>query len=440
MDGAAMNKNNGPHEKYNNAEMGKKDKFHVIGFLKNPDFSQETRLIQVGKILIFFLLVFFEIVVVAQNSGDWRKDEEWWRLVLVLFCEVILTCAEASKLFFISDVKEKISCYAVELLISFLLVFLTNSAFLIILYLLILTEIYISSEKIIPSTVIFAVCVPIYVILYSGVLILQEQEFSTVEILSASATAILTLSLHFIFINFFMSFYRQYLKLDKTLKELDESKMELQKAYDELAEVTALQERQRIAKDIHDTAGHSITTVIMQTEAAKLILDSNPQEAKSKIVAANLQAKHALEELRESVHLLSGRRAKLSLKESLQQIINESTDGTGISIRSAIEDVTLSDEAYRFLCNTLKEGISNGLRHGGATAFWFELRTNEKMIEFLLSDNGCGMDLSELKEGLGLFGMKDRAEKLGGKMVLSSEKDEGFEIYLSVPKSVSKKR
>ena len=359
---------------------------------------------------------------------------------LVLFCEVILTCAEASKLFFISDVKEKISCYAVELLLSFLLVFLTNSAFLIILYLLILTEIYISSEKIIPTTVIFAVCVPIYVILYSGVLTLQEQEFSTVEILSASATAILTLSLHFIFINFFMSFYRQYLKLDKTLKELDESKMELQKAYDELAEVTALQERQRIAKDIHDTAGHSITTVIMQTEAAKLILESNPQEAKSKIVAANLQAKHALEELRESVHLLSGRRARLSLKESLQQIIDESTDGTGISIRNAIEDVTVSDEAYRFLCNTLKEGISNGLRHGGATAFWFELRTNGKMIEFLLSDNGSGMDLNELKEGLGLFGMKDRAEKLGGKMVLSSEKDEGFEIYLSIPKTVSKKR
>ena len=96
---------------------------------------------------------------------------------------------------------------------------------------------------------------------------------------------------------------------------------ELQKAYDELAEVTALQERQRIAKDIHDMAGHSITTVIMQTEAAKLILDSNPQEAKSKIVAANLRAQHALEELRESVHLLSGRRSRLSLKEALQQRI-----------------------------------------------------------------------------------------------------------------------
>ena len=432
-----MTKNNNLYEKYNVKEEPKKDKFRVIGFLKNPDFSQQTRLIQIGKILIFSLLVFFEIVIVAQNSRDWAAKEEWWRLVLVLLCEVILTCAEASKLFFIKEPKEKISCYAVEFLISFLLVFLTNSAFLIILYLLILTEIYISSEKIIPTTVIFAICVPIYVILYSGVLILQEREFSTVEILSASATAILTLSVHFIFINFFMSFYRQYVKLEKTLEELDESKMELQKAYDELKEVTALQERQRIAKDIHDTAGHSITTVIMQTEAAKLILDKNPQEAKAKIVAANLQAKHALEELRESVHLLSGRMAQLSLKESLQQIIDESTDGTGISIRSSIEDVTVSDEAYRFLCNTLKEGISNGLRHGGATAFWFELRSNDKWIEFLLSDNGCGMDLNELTEGLGLFGMKERAENLGGKMLLSSEKDEGFEIYLSIPKLTS---
>ena len=76
-----MNKMNGFHEKYNDVETKKKDKFHVIGFLKNPDFSQETRLIQIGKILIFFLLIFFEIVVVAQNSGDWRKDEEFGSLL-----------------------------------------------------------------------------------------------------------------------------------------------------------------------------------------------------------------------------------------------------------------------------------------------------------------------------------------------------------------------
>ena len=104
-------------------------------------------------------------------------------------------------------------------------------------------------------------------------------------------------------------------KLRAAYEELDESNKKLQEAYQELQEVTALEERQRIAKDIHDTAGHSITTIIMQTEAAKLVIDSDPEDAKRKIAAANLQARNALEELRESVHLLSGATEHLSLRE-----------------------------------------------------------------------------------------------------------------------------
>ena len=200
-----------------------------------------------------------------------------------------------------------------------------------------------------------------------------------------------------------------------------------------MEEVTVLKERQRIAKDIHDTAGHSMTTVIMQTEAAKLIVEQNPQEAKQKIIAANLQAKNALEELRESVHLLSGRMTKRTLKEELQQIIAESMDGTEITIRKSIEDVEVSDEYYRFIANTLKEGISNGLRHGSATAFWFELRKNAERLEFLLSDNGCGIDVSTIKEGLGLYGMKERLTALGGTLEISSEINEGFELFLTLP-------
>ena len=238
---------------------------------------------------------------------------------------------------------------------------------------------------------------------------------------------------HFLLVNFCVRFYRQYIRLTSALKELDESKAELQKAYDNLAEVTALEERQRIARDIHDTAGHSITTVIMQTEAAKLIIDTRPEEAKSKIIAANLQAKHALEELRESVHLLSGVSEKETLKSALESILNESSDGTGIRIRSDIDDISVSDAKYRFLCNALKEGISNGLRHGGATAFWFELKSAGGKLRFLLSDNGSGVALDSLKEGFGLSGLSGRAESFGGEAWFVSEPEEGFEIHLVLP-------
>ena len=170
----------------------------------------------------------------------------------------------------------------------------------------------------------------------------------------------------------------------------------------------------------------------MQTEAAKLVLDENPAEAKKRIVAANLQAKHALEELRESVHLLSGIGGEASLKSALEQIVQESTDGTDIKIRHAFDEVKVDGETYRFLCNALKEGISNGLRHGKATAFWVELKKTETGIEFLLSDNGEGVSVERLEKGFGLSSMAEHAARIGGRAEFSSEEGEGFEIKITI--------
>jgi signal transduction histidine kinase len=146
-----------------------------------------------------------------------------------------------------------------------------------------------------------------------------------------------------------------------------------------------------------------------------------------------LQAKHALEELRESVHLLSGVETRPTLKNALVSVINETTDGTGIKIRWEIDEVTVSDAKYRFLTNTLKEGISNGLRHGGATAFWFELKMENGKLRFLLSDNGTGADMMKLQKGFGLTSMSEQAKRLGGTLELSSEEGEGLEIALTLP-------
>ena len=422
----------------NGEKLNEKPISNTWAFLKSPDLKEEEKLVSVGKWAIFLLLIFFEIVIIAQHTGDWLAEGQWLRIGLTIFVEMVLTGVEATKLFKTQNFSQKLVWYVLDFVSVFMLVIITSSAFLVILYLLVLTEIYVTTEKLVPATMIFAVCIPVYVVLYAGALFFRTQKLSIFELLASSSTAIVALTLHFLIVNFVMMFYRQYVKLERTLKELDESKMELQKAYDELEEVTVLKERQRIAKDIHDTAGHSITTVIMQTETAKLILDENPSEAKNKLIAANLQAKNALKELRDSVHLLSGRTAKTSLKEALEAIVRESMDGTGITIRYAIEDVTTTGEVYRFICNTLKEGISNGLRHGKATAFWLELRVNEQKIEFLLSDNGCGASVGELKCGLGLSGMKDQAEKLGGELSFSSEIDEGFELSLVLPLELNK--
>jgi signal transduction histidine kinase len=146
-----------------------------------------------------------------------------------------------------------------------------------------------------------------------------------------------------------------------------------------------------------------------------------------------LQAKHALEELRNSVHLLSGIAENQTLKSALENIIHETTDGTNINIRSSIQELSLSPAKARFLCNTLKEGISNGLRHGNATAFWFELKEEEGKICFLLSDNGAGVQEKGVKLGFGLRTMRERVQALGGEIIFHSEAEEGFEIAITLP-------
>ena len=316
--------------------------------------------------------------------------------------------------------------------------FFADGSYSMFIYMIVLTQFYIETKQGRKSWLLFGGGVLFYMFCLGLELWIRNDVIvrDLFFLIQLSFSSIMTLLIHFLIVQIAIAFYRQYMQLNNALTELEDSKKELEKAYSVVAEVTALEERQRIAKDIHDTAGHSLTTVIMQTESAKRILSSNPEEAKAKIVAANLQAKHALEELRNSVHLLSGVSESKTLKEALVGIIHESTDGTGINIRSSIEEISVSAAKYRFLCNTLKEGISNGLRHGGATAFWFELKTENDKIQFLLSDNGKGVD-GEIKSGFGLSTMQERAKALGGELTLFSEIDEGFELKIELPIDVA---
>ena len=355
------------------------------------DVRNEQQFIYYGKWLIFLVLVFVEVLVLLQHFYAFATRGVWSTLLATLIVETVLTLSQALKLFAVKSDKVRTVFYVLDAVAASGFLFITEGTYPIIVYMLVLTEFYFSVKKTSTSVVLLCISALLYALGFGvRTFVLTGEELQLFSMISRSIGALFALFVHFLTVQIALAFYRQFLKLDKALNELDKSKKELEKAYEVVAEVTALEERQRIAKEIHDTAGHSITTVIMQTEAAKLILPAEPEEAKRKIVAANLQAKHALEELRDSVHLLSGISENQTLKTALENIIHESTDGTDIKIRSEIENANVSPAKLRFLCNTLKEGLSNGLRHGGATAFWFELKREENIIKFLLSDNGKG--------------------------------------------------
>ena len=414
------------------AEEGKIRAYFVRLFGKY-DFSNERQFIVFVKWLIFIVLLTVELIIFIEQLNDFmHQRSSFGAFIGLIAIEVFLTVAESLKLFVVKGNKRMVF-HVFAALSACGTMFVTNGAYPLVIYMLLLTEFYWNTEHSRQSLLMMLVAIPLYAACYAIQLSLSINVFVNVlSLLRDSLGFTLAFVVHFIVLQIALAFYRQYLRLRRTLAELDESKKELEKAYAVAVEVAALEERQRIAKDIHDTAGHSLTTVIMQTEAAKRIVESNPEEAKGKIIAANLQAKHALEELRTGVHLLSGQSEGQTLKGALEHILHESSDGTGIKIRSAIDDVNVSQTKFRFICNTLKEGISNGLRHGGATAFWFELKQVDGKLSFLLSDNGSGLGGRELTLGFGLRAMQERARALGGEVQFISEEDEGFEIHLTL--------
>ena len=407
---------------------------YFLSLFGKYNIHNEKQFVNFGKWLLFIVLLVIEALIMLVFLDGFTPKEDVLTLIFVVVLEGVLTASQAFKLFIVKG-RVRVLFYILDAVCACGFSFLGDGTYTIVLYMLILTEFYVVAKKARLSFLVLCLCVPIYLagLILNAFLLQKGTPPQLVPLLSQGISSFVYLLAHFLIVQVAVAFYRQYVKLNKTLKELDESKQKLEEAYAKVKEVSALEERQRIAKDIHDTAGHSLTTVIMQTESAKLIVEKNPEEAKKKIVSANLQAKHALEELRNSVHLLSGLRENVTLKSALEDIIHESTDGTGITIRSSVEEMSVSPAKFRFLCNTLKEGISNGLRHGEATAFWFECRIEEGKILFLLSDNGKGANLQTLKLGFGLSTTTQRVTAFGGETFIHADEDDGFELKIILP-------
>ena len=403
-------------------------------------YISEKNIIQGLRYIILALLVFLcgVIAVASFERGAGLP------VILTLASAAALVFSMVMKIFVMRTFLRKIAWYVIDSLL--LLVFTVfsswgislvfGSSYIFLVYMLVLSEYYLSAPSLRDCAIMFAVNLAAYTVVYIINAVVRNEFGSAFLISSQYFLVLIVLVLHFIMFNFAMTVSRKNKQIEENLRELEESRNELLRAYEKVEEATVIEERNRIAKEIHDTAGHSLTTVIMQTEAARLAMEKDPARARHCIDAANLQAKNCLEELRLSVHLLSGRRENVTLKEYLEGILDETAEGTSFTVRSKIDDVEMTDEAERFISNTLREGISNGIRHGGSTAFFFELKDMGNYVELLLSDNGAGADMTKFKEGFGLSGMRPKAESLGGMINFSSEPGEGFEIRLSLPGSL----
>ena len=401
----------------------------------------ENRKLLVGyiKLTLMSLLLIMAIIICAQYATTYIENGKTGVLVAVVVSCVFLVLFEGIDSFVIKNLIAKYVFFGLDSVCVLVLCIFSGSTYLAVLYCIVLTQMYITVDGMRNNVILFSVSCGLFIVSFiCGRIFGSVGGFTysnIVDNLGDSILGLVVLAIHFMVTNFILRFYSQNQQLQRALNEADESKAQLEEAYKEISRTAVYEERNRIAKDIHDNAGHSMTTVIMQTEAAKLLIDTDPQEAKTRIIAANIQAKNALEQMRESVHLLAGRAQVRTLKEEIDEIIAQTIDGTELKIRCNIEEIETDSERARFICNSIKECLVNGIKHGGATAFFIELKREEDNLSLLISDNGSGAG-GKIVEGFGLRGMREKAEKLGGSCSFSSDEEEGFESEIIIPVKV----
>lgn len=228
-------------------------------------------------------------------------------------------------------------------------------------------------------------------------------------------------------------------KLSKALKEIEVKKLQLENAYEKLKqnsevleEVTVLKERNRIAREIHDTVGHTLTTVLIEVEAGKRLISKNPVVAADKLELAQEQLRKGLSDIRKSVKMLQDRGTILEFVPSLESLILETEKHTEVRFKYDISiDIKLPEAYEKLIYNTLLESITNGIKHGNSSEFIFYLTIKGDMLYFQFKDNGIGCD--NIIPGFGLTTMRSRVEELGGTFQILSSGKEGCSIILSLP-------
>ena len=215
-------------------------------------------------------------------------------------------------------------------------------------------------------------------------------------------------------------------------KELEKTYQKLKETSVELEEITVLRERNRIAREIHDTVGHTLTTVLLELEAGERLISINPAAAATKVRLAKSQVRKGLNDIRTSVATLNSGKEMLDFVSTIKLLIHETMLHGDIHIRYQIDELPpLTSKVEKAIYRALQEGLTNGIRHGKSTAFVFNLKRTEAWIEFFLQDNGVGVE--QLIPGFGLTTMEERIKELGGIFSIGSKKGDGCLIRISIP-------
>ncbi|MBM7649097.1 two-component system sensor histidine kinase DesK [Bacillus ectoiniformans] len=208
----------------------------------------------------------------------------------------------------------------------------------------------------------------------------------------------------------------------------------LKDANDRISELVKQEERQRIARDLHDTLGQKLSMIGLKSDLASKLISKDPEQARSELKDVQQTARTALNEVRKMVSSMRG----IRLKDEIVLVKQ---------ILKAAQIELVSDEEFKtahlslFLENILsmcmKEAVTNVVKHSQATSCQISIEQSSNETILTVKDNGVGFKENDFGKGSGLLGMRERLEFVNGTLEILEE--EGTTVVMVVPHDVKHK-
>jgi two-component system sensor histidine kinase DesK len=200
----------------------------------------------------------------------------------------------------------------------------------------------------------------------------------------------------------------------------------LRMAHEEIEQLAAVAERERIARDLHDVLGHTLSVIVLKSELAGRLIERDPQRAAQEIADVEKTARTALSEVRQAIggYRSQGLPAEMELARSTLQ-----TAGVALACETPLPHLHATEETV--LCLAVREAVTNIVRHAQATHCRIGFNASvDGYHSLLIADDGAH---PKLHEGNGLRGMRERVQSLGGRLSITT--DPGVTLLIELPQT-----
>ncbi len=376
-------------------------------------------------IVIFSLICFFILIWLSLWKNNWHQPKNI-SITLCCLAEILLCLGIiASMNFFYSGI-------ALVVLADLINVFNKTKIRTLLMAILILIFV-IGKYEIIPFTwekISFAS----YLSYYSSS---AQMLLSGVESVLVSTN---TMMFVYYMVRLFTSQREENERITNLYAQLKAANRKLKEYMLELERMTEVRERNRLAREIHDTLGHTLTAIIMGTEASLALLEKNPALARERLASVTESARDGLNDVRQSIKALRPDALENhNLEQAIKDMITKYQNTTSVTImyEQQAGKLEFADDEEDTLYRIIQECMTNAVRHGNANFIHIKLQRFDDLLIIDIRDNGEGCE--DVKMGFGLRHMQERLELLSGSLTYGNRKDDpedrqnGFYVIASLP-------